>query len=299
MNKYLQHKSVFKKHTLFFCLLVFLLNMGHKEKDERASMVPILETIHPQLGECLPNGSTITTRFEPPAGFVREKANPNSFAEFLRNLPLKPKDARVLYYNGNEKPNHGVYAAVVDLAIGTKNLHQCADAVMRLRADYLYQQKRYDDIHFNFTNGFRVDYSKWRQGQRIAVNGNKTTWVQKTTPSNTPETYWNYMETIFMYAGTLSLEKELKSIPFSDLEIGDVLIQGGSPGHAVIVVDKAIHPKTKKWIYMLAQSYMPAQEIQILFNPNKTNSVWYEMPETNHIPTPEWRFSTQNLKRFN
>lgn len=298
MNKYLQDKSIFKKHTLFFCQLIVLLNMGHKEKEERASMVPILETINPQRGECLPNGSTITTRFAPPAGFVRIKANPNSFTEFLQNLPLKPKDARVLYYNGNEKPNHGVYAAVVDLPIGTKNLHQCADAVMRLRADYLYQQKRYDDIHFNFTNGFRVDYSKWRQGQRIAVNGNKTAWVQKTTPSNTPETYWKYMETIFMYAGTLSLEKELKSIPFTDLEIGDVLIQGGSPGHAVIIVDKAIHPKTKKWVYMLAQSYMPAQELQILFNPNKTNSVWYEMPESNQIQTPEWRFYTQDLKRF-
>ncbi|MEZ4798767.1 MAG: DUF4846 domain-containing protein [Flavobacteriales bacterium] len=57
--------------------------------------------------------------------------------------------------------NYDVYDAVVDLEIGTKDLHQCADAVMRLRAEYLWVTQQYDKIHFNFTNGFRVDYTEW------------------------------------------------------------------------------------------------------------------------------------------
>jgi hypothetical protein len=80
-------------------------------------------------------------------------------------------------------------------------------------------------------------------GKRIVVQGNKSYWRQGGSPSNTYKDFWNYMETIFMYAGTLSLSKEMNSIKIYDLKIGDVFIQGGSPGHAVIVVDMAIYRK--------------------------------------------------------
>ena len=50
--------------------------------------------------------------------------------------------------------------------------------------------------------------------------------------------------------------------PVTSMQIGDVLIQGGSPGHAVIVVDMAENPATGEKLYLLAQSYMPAQDIQ-------------------------------------
>lgn len=54
-----------------------------------------------------------------------------SFAEYLRNLPLKPHGTKVKYYNGEEKPND-VYVAVIDIDVGTRDLQQCADAVIRL-----------------------------------------------------------------------------------------------------------------------------------------------------------------------
>lgn len=241
--------------------------------------------------------NTIQTRFAVPNGYVRTAETSNSFGTFLRNLPLKPTNALVKYYNGTEKPNRNVYDAVVNLPIGKKDLHQCADAVMRLRADYLFSQKRFDDIHFNFTNGFRVDYSKWRNGNRIAVKGNKTSWVKTNKESISYDSYWSFMETIFMYAGTSSLEKELKPIKISDLQIGDVFIKGGFPGHAVIVVDVA--QKGNKKVFLLAQSYMPAQELQILKNPNNTNgSPWYDADFGTTLETPEWTFDSLQLKRF-
>ena len=64
---------------------------------------------------------------------------------------------------------------------------------------------------------------------------------------------------VFSYAGTASLSRELAPVNYQDMKIGDVFIQGGHPGHAVIVVDIAVHPKTKKKVFLLAQSYMPAQ----------------------------------------
>ncbi|MFH7001479.1 DUF4846 domain-containing protein [Flavobacterium bizetiae] len=243
--------------------------------------------------------NTIQQRFELPQGFVREEESKTSFGFFLRNLPLKSLGSNVLYFDGAIKPNRDVYEAVVNLPIGKQDLHQCADAVMRLRADYFYSQKQYDKIHFNFTNGFRVDFSKWAAGYRIAIKGNKTSWVKTAQPSYSYETYWKYLETVFMYSGTASLEKELKPIDALDIKIGDVFIKGGFPGHAVIVVDIAVNPKNNQKIMLLAQSYMPAQEIQILKNPNNISlSPWYAVDFGTSLKTPEWTFSSSQLKRF-
>jgi len=243
--------------------------------------------------------NTIQQRFQLPQGFVREEESKTSFGFFLRNLPLKPLGSNVLYFDGTIKSNRNVYEGVVDLPIGKQDLHQCADAVMRLRADYFYSQKQYDKIHFNFTNGFRADFSKWAAGYRIAIKGNKTSWVKTAKPSDSYQTYWKYLETVFMYAGTASLEKELKSINVLDIKIGDVFIKGGFPGHAVIVVDIAVNPKNNQKIMLLAQSYMPAQEIQILKNPNNVSlSPWYAVDFGTSLQTPEWTFSSSQLKRF-
>ncbi len=84
------------------------------------------------------------------------------------------------------------------------------------------------------------------------------------------------------------------------MQIGDVFIRGGSPGHAVIVLDMAMDSKTGKKLFMMAQSYMPAQDIHVLVNPNKPSiSPWYELDgNAKDILTPEWTFSSNELKRF-
>ncbi|MGB6151599.1 MAG: DUF4846 domain-containing protein [Pricia sp.] len=245
-------------------------------------------------------GHTIASRFAVPTGFKRISVDSASFGRYLRTLPLKPEGSTVMYFNGRTKANNGVYDAVVDLPIGKRDLHQCADAVMRLRAEYLYSHKKYDSIHFNFTNGFRADYSKWRNGQRISVNGNDVRWNSSGAASTSYSDFWKYLEMVFSYAGTASLEKELPSIPLEKMAIGDVFVQGGFPGHAVIVVDLATHRSTGEKVFLLAQSYMPAQEIQILKNPNDADlSPWYSLSTAkDELRTPEWTFGKHDLKRF-
>jgi hypothetical protein len=242
---------------------------------------------------------TLESRIPPPPGFTRTAATADSFDEWLRKLPLKKHNAEVLLFDGRSKPNYNVYDAVVDLPIGKKDLHQCADAVMRLRAEYLWKTGQFGKIHFNLTNGFRVDYSEWMQGNRIVVSGNKTTWQKNTSPSNTYKDFWSYMELVFSYAGTLSLAKELTPAGATDVRIGDVFIQGGSPGHAVVVVDVAFEPGTRRRVFLIAQSYMPAQEIQILKNPNDAElSPWYSTSLGEQLITPEWRFQISDRKYF-
>ena len=246
-----------------------------------------------------PTGITITERFSAPPNFTRIYSEQNSFGEYLQTLSLKPHGALVHYYNRQEKPNK-VAAAVLTMDVDNKDLQQCADAVMRLRAEYLLKTQQYDALHFNFTNGFKASYSKWKAGYRITVKSNNVGWIKTTKESQSYQSFREYMNMVFNYAGTASLSKELKSIPLSQMQIGDIFIKGGAPGHAVIVVDMAVNTKTNKKIFMIAQSYMPAQDIHILINKNKTGiSPWYELEENaTEIYTPEWTFEGNQLKRF-
>ena len=107
-----------------------------------------------------------------------------------------------------------------------------------------------------------------------------------------------FMDMVFSYSGTLSLERELSSIDIEEMRIGDVFIKGGSPGHAVIVVDMAEGQDGNK-LFILAQSYMPAQQTQVLINPNnKEISPWYTLDEMDNLKTPEWTFELDQLRRW-
>ena len=233
-----------------------------------------------------------------PEGFKRVGVSSTSFGSYLRNVPLKIDNNTVFLYNGMEKDNQRAQFAVVKMDVGTRDLQQCADAVMRLRAEYLLKQNRKDEIHFNFVNGMQVNYTKYAAGYRMRVKGNKTWWYKATNPNSSYRTFRKYMDLIYAFAGTASLVKELKPVPsVKQLEIGDVFIIGGSPGHAVIVVDMAENESGQK-IFMIAQSYMPAQEIHVLKNPAFTTSPWYLLKDGEILNSPEYSFKSTDLRRF-
>jgi hypothetical protein len=253
----------------------------------------------PGSGIIVPEGKTIGTRFNPPSGYHRIAANAGSYTAFLRNLPLKPHGASVHYYDGGVKESAGIYAAVLDLDIGNKDLQQCADAVMRIRAEYLFSAGRPDDIHFRLTNGFLADFTKWAQGYRVALAGNNASWQKIAPAASDHRTLRAYLDFVYAYAGSLSLSKELKPVSWPDMQPGDVLIIGGSPGHAETVMDMAADEKGHK-VFLLSQSYMPAQDIQILENPSNADiSPWYSLKGAPYtIRTPQYDFTTADLKRW-
>ncbi len=240
---------------------------------------------------------TLADRFAPPPGFQRLPADEGSFGHFLRHLPLKAHGAPVLLHTGAPKHRQDMHAAVIDLSVGAKDLQQCADAVMRLRAEHLFKCGRQDEIAFNFTNGFRAEWKRWRKGERIRVEGNSCRWVGGAKADSSHAELMRCLEQVFTYAGTRSLEKEL--LPANgELGIGDVFIQGGSPGHAVIVVDAARHPDGRT-AFLLAQSYMPAQDIHVLVNPSdRSLGAWYLLGIHGELITPEWAFRWTDRRRW-
>ncbi len=145
------------------------------------------------------DGMTVADRYLPPAGYDRSDVESDSFGAFLRQQLLKPYGEKVLYYNGRQKSSEGIYDSVFDVDIGDRDLHQCADAIMLLRAEYLYAQRRYDDIAFNFVSGFSAEYSKWMDGYRIRVEGNDVSYYEATDPSDNYDSFRKYMDMVFSH----------------------------------------------------------------------------------------------------
>ena len=210
-----------------------------------------------------------------PASYKRVDVDESSFSHWLRSVKLK-KDKLVYLYDGKLKRIQSWQFAVLDIPIGDKNLQQCADAVMRLRAEYLYAERKYDEISFS-------------------DNDNK---VYKWTGKDDRPAFERYLETVFGWCGSASLEKQMKPANISEIEPGHVFIKGGFPGHAMIVMDVAINEKGER-IYLLGQGFMPAQDIHIVKNPiDPELSPWYKATEGGALITPAWTFYKDQLKNW-
>ena len=211
-----------------------------------------------------------------PAGYERNECPAGSFGFWLRNVPLK-KNKAVYTINGTLKRNQEAQYAVVDMSVGTQDLQQCADAVMRLRAEFLYDRKDFQKIAFIDNENHEYRYS----------------------PPYSRGRFETFLLKVFGMCGSASLSKQLKQqVALEDIAAGDVFIHGGFPGHAIIVMDVAVNKEGKK-LYLLAQSYMPAQNIHVLINPaNSAMSPWYTANDEAIIHTPEYTFSKYELKRW-
>lgn len=240
----------------------------------------------------------LTNRIPVPEGYSRIPVEKNSYADWLRHLPLKQDKTPVHLYNGDLKANQDVHHAIIDIdAGGSEDLQQCADACMRLKAEYLYSTKQYDQITFNFTSGHEASWNKWMEGYRPKISGNNVTWVKTAGNDSSYKNFKSYMKTVFRYAGTFSLDKQMSAVKLQDMKPGDLFIKGGFPGHAVIILDMAENKTSGKKIFMVAQSYMPAQDIHILKNYESNDSPWYPMEFGERLDTPEWTFYRNQLKR--
>jgi len=219
-----------------------------------------------------------------PAGYHRLPATTNSFAAWLRQIALK-KDRTVHLFDGTPKRYQGAQFAVLDISVGHTDLQQCADAVMRLRAEYLYKGHDLAAIDFYTEQGTRLNFLEWTQHH----------------PSTSGRALFDaYLTKVFMYCSTRTLEKQLLPKPLDKIDPGDVLIKGGAPGHAMIVIDVAEDAGGRR-IYLLAQSYMPAQEMHIVNNPGDNGlSPWYRANYSSAgvIDTPEWTFTTNQLRSW-
>lgn len=252
-----------------------------------ALSLPLLARGEPYPFTQAPRGDDLAQRFAPPAGARRLPLQPGSFGAWLRHLPLLPRDAPVLLFDGRRKARQDVHAAVVDLDVGRRDLQQCADTVMRLRVEHLLAQGLPQQIRFH------PDPARPRYTLTYSGAADDRPRVAK------------FLVRLFAEAGSASLQAELRRVSGRPPQPGDVLLQGGYPGHAVIVLDaaEAQGKEGPRRLLLLGQSYMPAQQLHVLRDlAAAETSPWYDaaaLATPAGLATPEWRpFHSKDVYTF-
>lgn len=232
-----------------------------------------------------PGRQDLAARVPPPPGARRVELPEGGFGAWLRRLPLLPEGAPVLLYDGTRKGRQDVHAAVVDLDVGRRDLQQCADAIMRLRAEYLFASGQPRRIQFHPEPGKKKVLAYTGRGDDRAALA-------------------RFLIRVFSEAGTASLQAEMARVKegAQALAPGDVLIQGGYPGHGVLVLDAAVGANGRRYV-LLGQSFMPAQQFHVLKNlADPSLSPWFDaatLDSAAGLKTPEWRpFQQKDIRRF-
>ena len=279
-----------------------------REAKKRQTPEPGPRYVDPPPAEAYPwvkdydVANSIDARIPPPPGTARVQVVPDSFAHWLRYLPVKSGQQKVLLYSGEPKRNQTAHWAVLDIDTGSEDLQQAARAVLRLRAEYLYARNKYDEIAFHVSPKETFSWNRWRKGDRPegALEGGHHSWyIAAAKPDDSYANFRAYLDTVFKYADANTVAADLKPISdIKDMQIGDVFVHPGKPGHAVIVVDMVQDTKTGDKGFLLAQSFIPAQDMHILVNAYDTQGPWYRTNFNGKLQTPEWTFHSEELQRF-
>jgi hypothetical protein len=217
---------------------------------------------------------------------------PGTWQHYLQHLPFEKKP--IVDYKGREITNQQKQFAVLPFDVGRLDLQQCADALMRLRAEYLWYSKRPEAIAFHFTNGLLYRFTDYCKGLRPVKSGAHISKTQAPTVVSSISLR-QYLNLVYMYAGTISLARELK--PTNDFGVGTIIIKPGSPGHCMIIIDEAIDANGERY-YRLVEGYTPAQSIYILQNPNTTApDPWINLKK-GRIETLSYTFDRYQLGLF-
>jgi hypothetical protein len=190
---------------------------------------------------------------------------------------------------------------VADLDVGAKDLQQCADAILRLHAEWRYG-KGERAITYRATSGQSLSYARWMAGDRSFADGNRLVFRRAAPPSADSHALFRaWLDDVFSWAGTASVDRDGKKVgALSDIEGGDFFVLSGAPfGHAVLILDVA-RDRSGRTALLLGQSYMPAQSFQIL-RPS-AGATWFvvdpaQTPQV--LETPFWRpFPITSLRRL-
>ncbi|TCI85591.1 DUF4846 domain-containing protein [Tenacibaculum sp. M341] len=288
---------------VFLCIAIastlFLLFKTQKGKIVSNQLKGIVQnTVSNSNNYINKEGNSIKTRVLIPEGYTRTTYKKDSFEEYLRNYSLKAYGSPIINYDGSEYFAQHWHDAILEIPVPKNGLQQCADALMRIRSEYLWDHNRKNEIGFKFTSGHYCSWKEYSKGYRPKVNGNKVSFHKTATADNSKKNFYKYLNLIYMYAGTLSLHTELPKVPLSKIKIGDMLVKPGTPGHIEIIIDEVINDKGEK-LFLLAQGNTPAQNVCLLKNFEEPDiSPWYTFNENTPVYTPSYHFDKPIFVRF-
>lgn len=245
-----------------------------------------------------PVSGTLLERYPTPDGYSRTSVTEGSFAAFLRHLPMKPKASVLRYYSGKRVLFAPYAAGIIDLDIGKRDLQQCADTLIRLYSEYQLSKGRHQQLAFDFTSGDSYSYQDYLQGKRPLIQGRKVAWKNTQAQNHSRISFGKWLDIIFMYAGTASLHRDLEKVQHTDLEVGDLFISPGFPGHTVMVADIVVNTRGHKKL-LLIEGFTPAMNAHVVQHvPSIIGGVWFDFESDGTLKTPVWDFSSSEIRRF-
>ena len=276
----------------------FLIRTNSKGKQITNHLKGIVKNTISKPSYINESGDSISTRVRVPEGFKRVTYPQGSFEEYLRNYKLKKYGTPIINFDGSEYFAQHWHDAILEIPVPKNGLQQCADALMRIRAEYLWNKNLQHKIGFKFTSGHYCSWKQYAEGYRPKINGSKVKFLKTTNANYSKSNFYNYLNLIFTYAGTASLHAELPKVKIKDLKIGDMLIQPGFPGHIEIIADEIINSNGEK-MYLLVQGNTPAQNVCLLKNFEDIDiSPWYRFAENEPVYTPSYYFDKPVFIRF-
>ena len=221
---------------------------------------------------------TIGEAYPIPDGYVR--SSENAFGQWLRDRAVAPRNVPIRTYNGHEV-HHDGRVVVLDMVPGDRQ--QCADSIIRLRAEWELQQGHSPSFHA--TSGDPMPWKRFQAGEKPYEKNGRIAW---TTGSSKR---WNdYLARVFIWAGTASLSVyDTKAVQHP--QPGDILVQGGFPGHAVILLD--VVERGSDRLMLIGEGYMPAQNFHVEHGPVGGWWRWEDGVRLHH-----YNLNKDTLRRF-
>jgi hypothetical protein len=286
-----------RKVALIVLIITTLILLVYKLSPQPINQ--LVSTISKSISTINEDSLTIASRVNAPKGFKRANYAKGSFQDYIRHYKLKPFGSKIINYDASEYYWQKGHIGILDVSVPKNGLQQCADALIRIRSEYLWDNNRKDEIGFNFTSGHYCSWSKYAKGFRPKVNGNKVTFHKTAVSDYSKSNFYKYLNLIYTYSGTLSLYQELESITNVEaLQIGDMLILGGSPGHIVMLADQVTNKKGEN-LFLLIQGNTPAQSVHLVKNlEDNALSPWYDLKLDAVIPVSNFTFYNSKFARF-
>ena len=242
---------------------------------------------------------TIERRFPAPEGFKRMPAAENSFAAWLRRVPLLPPGQPVHDYRHHvfKQANDTTVAAVTAYNIRGRKLEQCMDIILRWRAEYLWQNGRQKDIRFPLPEGTDFSWSDWLQGLRPRFRGARFHLYKGAKPDSSYNNLLRYLNTLFEYSGTQAFYHYYRKVDPASVQPGDFVVKKGKKGHAVLIVDMAQDSLGNK-IALIGQGDTPACQFYLMHY--KKNNPWFPLNAAQKcLPLPiKKKMYWEGLRRF-
>ena len=221
--------------------------------------------------------------FPPPAGYHRISLKSNSFAAYLRNLPLIDDSHNVQDYKGgiHLKAGDSSLAAIVPFDISGNRLWQCMDIILMLKIDYLKQENNVGAIEFPLPDGTTLSWPGWRNGFRLDFKGLQFYKIKSATQNSSDKNFKKYLNTIFSYSNTQTFHHHYPRISLDVIKAGNFIVKKGKKGHAVLIVDIAVNDRGEK-IALIGQGDTPACQFYLL--KNKNGSPWFKVSNQTSFP---------------